>query len=189
MKRMTEHGAPTGMAMGRQTLDPERLLAVERVVRALVAHEMRRRRDDPEVQDAVQETLRIAIDALPRFRRGADLQPWVLGIARKVSAHALRRLRRRGSHMELSDETLACGDADPHERALARELWPRLDAALASLPASWRRAVLMFHVEGLSYAQIAASLEVPQGTIATWLARARATLARELDESDRKDVQ
>jgi len=46
-----------------------------------------------------------------------------------------------------------------------------------------REAIILFHIEELSYRDIAAALEVPMGTVMTWLHRGRAQLKRALDEA------
>ena len=51
---------------------------------------------------------------------------------------------------------------------------------MAALPPSYREAIHLFHVEGLSYKEIAGSMEVPIGTVMTWLHRARARLREAL---------
>ena len=83
-------------------------------------------------------------------------------------------------------------DADPEEGApadLADTAAPRADdsieraqtgrilaAAVASLPPNYREVVHLFHVEHLSYKEIASTLDVPIGTVMTWLHRARSKL-------------
>jgi RNA polymerase sigma factor (sigma-70 family) len=59
----------------------------------------------------------------------------------------------------------------------------QLAAAIARLPDDHREALLLFHQEQLSYREIAAVLEVPIGTVMTWLHRARQKLRAELQEA------
>jgi RNA polymerase sigma-70 factor (ECF subfamily) len=53
----------------------------------------------------------------------------------------------------------------------------RVARALDALPEGQRRALTMFHLEGLQYREIAARLGVPLGTVATWVMRARTSVA------------
>ena len=58
----------------------------------------------------------------------------------------------------------------------------RLERALDSFPDDQRRALVMFHVDGVGYQDIAKRLGVPLGTVATWLARGRRQLAGSVGE-------
>jgi len=71
----------------------------------------------------------------------------------------------------------------PESEASIREQLRRLDRALAELDEGPREAIILFHIEQLSYRDIAAALEVPMGTVMTWLYRARAQLRGALDSA------
>lgn len=141
-------------------------------------------RDAEEARDAAQETFARAYAALETYDAAQPFVPWVLRIARN---HCLDVLRRRlpaarrleldadpedGAPRELADPAASRGD-DVIER---RELAGALERAVASLPVNYREVVHLFHVEHLSYKEIAATLDVPIGTVMTWLHRARAKL-------------
>ena len=66
----------------------------------------------------------------------------------------------------------------PEHHAALTEGLSRLERALADLDDGPREAILLFHVEEMSYQDIAAALEVPIGTVMTWLHRGRAQLRR-----------
>jgi RNA polymerase sigma-70 factor (ECF subfamily) len=53
---------------------------------------------------------------------------------------------------------------------------------LAKLPDGPRHALQLFHLEGLSYQEIASRLTVPLGTVATWVTRGRKAMAEALEE-------
>ena len=69
----------------------------------------------------------------------------------------------------------------PEGEASAREQLSRLDRALADLGPGPREAIILFHIEEMSYRDIAAALEVPIGTVMTWLHRGRARLRKTLE--------
>lgn len=156
-------------------------------VENLVARILRRRKDDPDVQDCTHETLRRALE---HTRPPPDdaLVPWVLGIARHVALDALRaeyRRRARGSYDGEREERFASGDVvsrlpdltlDPESLAANRQGVRHLEQALDLLPARQRAALLALHIEGLSYREIAERMGVPVATIGTWVLRARQTL-------------
>ena len=70
----------------------------------------------------------------------------------------------------------------PENEASLREQLSRLDQALADLDEGPREAIVLFHIEEMSYRDIAAALEVPIGTVMTWLHRGRARLRRALGD-------
>ena len=57
-----------------------------------------------------------------------------------------------------------------------------LDRAVAALPARYREVIDLFHIQHKSYAEIAEALDVPMGTVMTWLHRARRELKVKLAE-------
>ena len=69
----------------------------------------------------------------------------------------------------------------PEGEASLREQLARLDRALADLDEGPREAIVLFHIEEMSYRDIAVALEVPIGTVMTWLHRGRARLKRTLE--------
>jgi RNA polymerase sigma-70 factor (ECF subfamily) len=74
--------------------------------------------------------------------------------------------------MPVSDHTAPSAERE----ASAREELRRLDRALDALSEGPREAIILFHIEEMSYRDIAAALEVPVGTVMTWLHRGRAQL-------------
>ena len=69
----------------------------------------------------------------------------------------------------------------PEREASLREQLSRLERALADLDEGPREAIVLFHIEEMSYRDIAAALEVPIGTVMTWLHRGRARLKKALE--------
>jgi RNA polymerase sigma-70 factor, ECF subfamily len=68
------------------------------------------------------------------------------------------------------------GDADPEAAALGSERREELKVALRKVREEHRAALVLRHMEGLSYAEIAAVLEVPDGTAKGWVSRGRAAM-------------
>ena len=141
-------------------------------------------RDAEESRDAAQEAFARAYAALETYDPAQPFAPWLLRIARN---HCLDVLRRRvpeaqrveldadpdeGAPRELADPAAARGD-DVIER---RELAGALERAVSAQPPNYREVVHLFHVEHLSYKEIASTLDVPIGTVMTWLHRARSKL-------------
>ncbi|HVP69330.1 MAG TPA: sigma-70 family RNA polymerase sigma factor [Anaeromyxobacteraceae bacterium] len=161
---------------------------VEEHKRAVYGLCLRLLSDPEEARDAAQEAFARAFAALEGFDPAQSFAPWILRIARN---HCLDVLRRRiparakveldatqedGAAIDLPDPQAARGD-EALERSQARQA---LGAAVAALPPNYREVVHLFHVEQLSYKEIAEAMGVPMGTVMTWLHRARSQLRESL---------
>jgi RNA polymerase sigma-70 factor (ECF subfamily) len=129
---------------------------------------------DPEdAADAVQEALISAMRHAASFRGDAKVSTW---LHRIVVNACLDRLRRRAAHptSPLPDDDHAPGTTrdDYDDRDTAADV----RAALASLPAEQRAAIVLVDIEGYPVDEVAAMLEVPSGTIKSRCARGRAKL-------------
>jgi RNA polymerase sigma-70 factor, ECF subfamily len=136
-------------------------------------------RDPGLAEDVVQETLMKAWRGLPSFRGEASIRRWILRIAHNTAVSILR-VRREESQ---SPETLP-HDVAPHsveETAHLRLAITRLWDALGRLDASTRAIVVLRDVEGLSYDEVARTLNLPLPTVKTRLFRGRRSLALELE--------
>jgi RNA polymerase sigma-70 factor (ECF subfamily) len=79
-------------------------------------------------------------------------------------------------------ERLADPGPGPEERAASSERAQRLAKAMESLAKEPREALVLFHVDGLGYQEIARRMGVPLGTVATWISRGRRSIAEALGE-------
>lgn len=140
-----------------------------------------------EADDALQESYVKAYRALDRFEPGRAFAPWFLTIVARTALSALRQGNRRAT-VSLDDPapeggvSLAERIADPSEDAREREQRLLAERAFESL-SDEHRAVLALRVgSDLSYADIAAALEIPVGTVMSRLARAREALLERMRE-------
>jgi RNA polymerase sigma-70 factor (ECF subfamily) len=148
-------------------------------------------RDSEEARDAAQETFVRAYAALETYDPAQPFAPWVLRIARNLCLDAIRRRIPESQRLELDAEPvegapreLADPDAARGDDVIARrQLAGALEAAVQSLPPNYREVIQLFHVEHLSYKEIASTLDVPIGTVMTWLHRARTKLKDALTAS------
>jgi len=161
-------------------------------VLALAARLLRRRKDDPDVEDVAHETFRRVLEQPDKWDADRPLLPWVLGIARHVALDALRASARQRSRNASPTSDDGADDAisrllspgpGPERAYASAETARHLERALAALPPSERKALLLFHLEGLSYREIADRLAVPPATVGTWVLRARRALAKALASS------
>jgi RNA polymerase sigma factor (sigma-70 family) len=126
--------------------------------------------DGAEAEDVAQDAALAACMGLSRLREPGRFGPWLHAIAANMARAALRR--RRALSLEALDEapgqlvTLwSSAQPDPAEVAVMRELHDTVVAALAELSPLSRDAVIGFYLEGYSYAELAALLGVPVGTL------------------------
>jgi RNA polymerase sigma-70 factor (ECF subfamily) len=113
-----------------------------------------------------------------RFDPERPVLPWLIAIARRLCLDLLRRRK-----VMARVDTLPVTDPPPpgpEGEASLREQLSRLGRALDDLDEGPRMAIVLFHNEEMSYRDIAAALEVPMGTVMTWLHRGRAQLKRTL---------
>lgn len=129
------------------------------------------------MDDALQEAYVKAFRALPRFRGHSRLGTWLYRIVYNTCLDELKRPSRRQS-LPYEDLDHSPGPwTDPGE-AVARRA--DLAEALARLAPEERAAVLLVDAQGFDYREAARILDVPEGTVASRLSRARASLRSEL---------
>jgi RNA polymerase sigma-70 factor (ECF subfamily) len=142
------------------------------------------RRVGPDAVDELSaDTFVTAFDLRERFE-GEDALPWLYGIAANVLRRHLRtEVRRERAHVRAGSLT-PVGAADDliEDRLDAAAAAPQLAAALDQLAPGDRDVILLFAWEELSYQEIAESLEIAVGTVASRLSRARRCMRECLGE-------
>ncbi|TVR00495.1 MAG: sigma-70 family RNA polymerase sigma factor [Deltaproteobacteria bacterium] len=148
-----------------------------------------RNRDDAE--DLVQETFVRVYRNLDRFEGSSSFYTWTYRIARNVSIDHLRRANRQRT-VDFDDGVAVGDDADdtgllarplninPAAVAGRRELVDKLNEAARSLGDIHREVLMLREVEGLSYQEIADTLEISIGTVMSRLHHARKKMQRAL---------
>lgn len=132
-----------------------------------------------QADDLVQETAIRAWAARTSFTEGTNFRAWTFRIMRN---HFLNEIRRNRRETELDDETAArLSDRATQEDNLHLD---DLQRALDRLPDERREALLLVGAGGFTYEQAAAICAVATGTMKSRVARARAALARMLEDSD-----
>jgi len=134
--------------------------------------------DLADAQDVVQEAFCRALDRWPRVSRLDDPGAWIRRVAWNLATSQWRRAMTAARFVRRHREETVPGPG-PDRIALA--------AALATLPARHRRAVILHYLADVPVSEIAAQLNTTDGTVKSWLHRGRATLAAALtdEENDR----
>jgi RNA polymerase sigma-70 factor (ECF subfamily) len=133
--------------------------------------------DPEEAADAVQDALISAFRNAGSYRGDAAVTTWLHRVVVNACLDRMRRRKARPSVPLLDEESGHHGIADPRDDLDRFELRHEIDRALATLPIDQRAAIVLVDVEGLSVADAAAVLEVPEGTIKSRCSRGRARLA------------
>lgn len=133
----------------------------------------------PDAEDLAQDTFVRAFVHFERFDPERPVLPWLIAIARRLCLDLLRR-RKVMARVETLPVTGPSAPS-PEGEASRREQLSRLERALYDLDEGPRMAIVLFHIEEMSYRDIAAALEAPMGTVMTWLHRGRAQLKRALE--------
>ncbi|HZX55941.1 MAG TPA: RNA polymerase sigma factor [Ilumatobacteraceae bacterium] len=149
---------------------------VHAVCRRITGHEA-------DAADAAQEAMIAIVRSLDRFDGRSSFGTWAYRIATNASLDELRRRKRRAVPTSTDDDEHGRSHhADPDGggriEGLAEHM--SLTAALASIPEDYRVPVVLRDVADLDYAEIAAILDIPPGTVRSRIARGRAALAAAL---------
>jgi RNA polymerase sigma-70 factor (ECF subfamily) len=176
-------------ARGRESAFRELLTRYERPVFSLV---YRMVRDRTLAEDLAQEAFIRAFNAIGTYKTSYKFSNWILKIANN---HTIDYLRKRkldtvsidGSpHARTPDEVaqsrlvIESRDENPQEYVEHRELGGQIESAIAELRDEYRTVILLRHVEGHPYDEIAEIMDLPLGTVKTYLHRARGELRKTL---------
>jgi len=144
---------------------------------------------DPELsQDIAQEAFIKAYRALPRFRGDSAFYTWMYRIAVNTAKNHLAAQRRRPMDIELDlqdpeqyDLHAKLKETDtPEGVTISHELQQTVERAIAALPEDLRTAIVLRELEGMSYEEIAQTMECPVGTVRSRIFRARDAIGKKV---------
>lgn len=137
--------------------------------------------NDADAADATQEALLAIVRGLPRFDGRAKFSTWSYRVATNACLDELRRRGRRPTPGLPEHETEA-HLPEPDRPGIDDTVTDRLvlDDALRALPDEFRAPIVLRDQLGMDYAEIAATLEIPPGTVRSRIARGRGRLAEQL---------
>jgi len=144
---------------------------------------------DPELAlDITQEAFIKAYRALPRFRGDSAFYTWMYRIAVNTAKNHLAAQRRRPMDVELDlqdpeqyDLHAKLKETDtPEGVTLSNELQEIVERAIAALPEDLRTAIVLRELEGMSYEEIAQTMECPVGTVRSRIFRARDAIGKKV---------
>lgn len=181
-------------AEGREGAYAELLSRYERPVFSLV---YRMVRDRTLAEDLAQEAFIRAFNAIDTYDPSYKFSSWIFKIANNHTIDHLRKRKldtvsihgsphaRTEEEEEQSKVVLESAEENPEKYVESRELGSQIEHAIGQLRPDYRTAILLRHVEGHSYDEIAEIMDVPLGTVKTYLHRARGELKELLADVER----
>jgi len=160
--------------------DVEAFTKLVRAHSSLVYRVALRMLGDEDAQDASQEVWVRVWRNIKSFRGESAFGTWLYRVTMNTCLSIRQREARReqweyGGEMPYLSEPSG-GDADPETAVLSAERREEIQAALRHVRVEHRAALVLRHMEGLSYAEIAEVLEIPDGTAKGWVSRGRAAM-------------
>jgi RNA polymerase sigma-70 factor (ECF subfamily) len=175
---------------GREDAFRELVRRYERPVFSLI---FRMVRDSATAEDLAQDTFLKVLNHIDKYRSEFKLSSWLFKIANNVAIDHLRRRQiatismsgsphaATASEVEATSFDVASDDESALDEMESKELGSAIEKAIARLRPEYRSCILLRHVEDRSYEEIAATLDLPLGTVKTYIHRARQQLRESLE--------
>jgi RNA polymerase sigma-70 factor (ECF subfamily) len=175
---------------GREDAFRELVRRYERPVFSLI---FRMVRDSATAEDLAQDTFIKILNHIDRYRPEFKLSSWLFKIANNVAIDHLRRRQVEtvsmsgaphadsATEVEATSFDIASGGESALDEIESKELGSAIEKAIATLRPEYQSCILLRHVEGRSYEEIAATLDLPLGTVKTYIHRARQQLRDALE--------
>ena len=185
LSNATDREVVEAACAGREDAYRELLRRYQRPVFSLI---YRMVRDRELAEDLTQETFVKVLNALDTYRSEFKFSSWIFKIANNAAIDHLRRrqldtLSLEGApdaqtqeRREATQLQLAARGESPLDEVQARELGSSIEQAIGTLRPEYRSCIILRHIEGRSYEEIAEVLDLPLGTVKTYIHRARAEL-------------
>jgi RNA polymerase sigma-70 factor, ECF subfamily len=151
-------------------------------------------RDREQAEDLAQETFIKVLNNIEKYSPEYKFSSWLFKIANNQAIDAMRRKRldtvsidgsanaTTAAEVEASSFELSAGGESALDELTNRELGTAIEQAIATLRPLYRSCILLRHVDGRSYEEIAQMLDLPLGTVKTYIHRARHELREALED-------
>lgn len=149
-------------------------------------------RDREQAEDLAQETFVRVFNNIDRYDPRYKFSSWIFKIATNLTIDHIRRKELNtvsidgsrnattAEQIEATSITIASPDENPEELLEAKELGEEIEVAIGKLRPEYRAAILLRHVDGREYQEIAEILSLPLGTVKTYIHRGRNELREQL---------
>jgi len=163
--------------------DESALKAVIKVHERLVAHMVGRLvKENEDREEICQDVFLKVYEKLPEFNFQSKLSTWIATIAYRHAINHLRKQRMQFQELPEGDEWAErfVERQDPAEILSAVDEDQQVMVFIDQLPPQYKAVLTLFHVDGLNYAEIGEAMEMPEGTVKSYLFRARNLLKEKL---------
>jgi RNA polymerase sigma-70 factor, ECF subfamily len=126
--------------------------------------------------DLAQSTIERALSRIDQWQQGTRLDSWMFRIAQNMFIDEVRASKRRGTQVDVETLEAVAGD-DGRRITEARSDIERARQAIAALPDDQRALVALVIIDGQSYKEASAILDIPIGTVMSRISRARQSIA------------
>jgi RNA polymerase sigma-70 factor (ECF subfamily) len=186
---LTDHELVASAQKGSEKAYRELLGRYQRPVFSLI---YRMLRDREQAEDLAQETFVRVFNHIDRYDPKYKFSSWIFKIATNLTIDHIRkkevatvsidgsRYAVTADEIEASTISVVSEDENPEELLEAKELGSSIEEAIGDLRAEYRTAILLRHVEGREYQEIADIMGLPLGTVKTFIHRARKELQGKL---------
>lgn len=155
-------------------------ILVETYRPAVRAQALRMLRDAEDANDATQDTFVKAFRALGSFDADRPFLPWLMRICSNCCVDMIRDRRHSADTIEKHEHALFDASADVESGVESRQDSEVVKDAITRLPDRYREIIVMRHYRHMDVNEIADALNKPEGTVKSWLFRARALLKKDL---------
>jgi RNA polymerase sigma-70 factor (ECF subfamily) len=179
---VSDHELVTRAQLGSEKAYRELLDRYQRPVFSII---FRMIRDREQAEDLAQETFVRVFNHIGRYDPRYKFSSWIFKIATNLTIDWIRRKELKtvsidgsrnavtSDEMEASAITIVSEDENPEELLEAKELGQEIEQAIGKLRPEYRAAILLRHVEGREYQEIAEIMALPLGTVKTYIHRGR----------------
>lgn len=179
----------THAARGHELAFRELLIRYERPVFSLI---YRMVRDRTLAEDLAQEAFIRGFNAIGSYKTSYKFSNWILKIANNYTIDHLRKRKldtvsidgsphaRTAEEISQSQVVIESRDESPAKYVENRELGSQIETAIGGLREEYRTVIVLRHIEGYAYDEIADIMDLPLGTVKTYLHRARGELRKSL---------
>lgn len=148
----------------------------------LIGLALRKLHNTDDAADVVQETFVKAFRSLKDFDTSRPLRPWLTRICMNCIVDLARQRKNSAESIDNHEYSLS-DNGETTERAEGALMRGQIMEAIKRLPWRYRQIIMMRHFEHMDVNEIADQLHKPEGTIKSWLFRARAMLQKDLEPS------
>ena len=175
---------------GRESAFRELIGRYERPVFSVI---YRMVRDRELSEDLAQETFIKVLNALDKYNPQYKFSSWIFKIAHNTTVDHIRKKEvqtlsldgsphaRTQEQAEATSFTAVDTSQDPEQYTSSKQLGGEIEAAIGELRPEYREAILLWHIEGRPYDEIAEIMDLPLGTVKTYIHRGRNELRKKLE--------